>query len=66
MGEKVPVVTTSTSLAALVLPRRRTVSTISSAVRTTALPFWMRSLISAMVFPVLAFPAMCFLRCWSS
>ncbi len=58
MGEKVPVVTTSTSRAALVLPRRFTVSTISSAVRTTALPFLMRSLISAMVFSVFAFIAM--------
>jgi len=46
MGEKVPVVTTSTSLAAFSLPISRTTLVISLALRTTALPRLMRSLIS--------------------
>jgi hypothetical protein len=50
MGENVPVVTTSTSRAALTLPRRRTMSVISLAVTTTAWPILMRSLISLPVF----------------
>ena len=47
MGENVPVVTTSTSRAAFSGPMRRTASVISSALRTTARPFLMRSLIQA-------------------
>ena len=54
MGEKVPVVTTSISRAALALPMVRTASVISSAVTTTARPALMRSLISEMVFFTLA------------
>ena len=46
MVEKVPVVTTSTSRAALALPTRLTRVAISSALRTTALPLRIFSLIS--------------------
>jgi len=45
-GEKVPVVTTSTYRAASTSPRSRTMSIISSAVTTTALPLLILSLIS--------------------
>jgi hypothetical protein len=48
MGENVPVVTTSISLAAFAAPLRFTTSVISCAVTTTALPsliLWLISLI---------------------
>ena len=53
MGEKVPVVTTSTSLAASSGPMSRTALVMASAVSTTALPCRMRALISAIVLLVL-------------
>lgn len=52
MGPKVPVVTTSTSRAARLTPRCLTMSIISVAVTTTALPLFIRSFISAIVFAI--------------
>ena len=47
MGEKVPVVTTSTMLAAFSGPSLLTMSTISSAVTTTASPALILAFISS-------------------
>ena len=55
MGENVPVVTTSISLAAFAAPLRFTTSVISCAVTTTAFPsliLWLISLIVLDPFPV--------------
>ena len=56
MGPKVPVVTTSTSLAALATPFFLTRSMTSSAVTTTAWPLAIFSLISAILFVTLCAP----------
>ena len=53
MGLKVPVVTTSTSWDAFLVPLVLTKSMISSAVTTTAFPFLIFSFISAMVLPMI-------------
>ena len=50
IGPNVPVVTTSTISAAPFVPFSSTMSAISSAVTTTAAPFFIFSLISAIVF----------------
>ena len=49
MMPNVPVVTTSTSLAAWLIPFSLATSIISSAVKTTACPVFIFSLISAIV-----------------
>ena len=56
IGPKVPVVTTSISWAALFIPFLAAISITSSAVTTTALPFFIFSFISAMVLSIFLQP----------